>query len=146
MASVVVAFYIESTGPDGSGVPLISVGLASSVLSGEENLTQGMTFVVNVTLSSSADKDLTVPLGLSLSSSADMGWLPPVPEETIFNFTYVPNPLVLAPRGSGSSVLTVVLAEDAPIGAYVFYVELGNSQETGLARATFIVNVNPKQT
>ena len=68
----------------------------------------------------------------------------PLTEEEVFSSAFEPNPLILQPHGSNSSLLTVNLAEDAPLGAYVFYVELGDSQETHVEETSFIVDVNPK--
>jgi hypothetical protein len=103
-----------------------------------------MAFTVNLTISSVADKELTVPLSLSLEDLGNVGWLPPLTAEEVFNSTFKPNLLILQPHGSNSSLLTVNLAEAAPLGTYVFYIEMGNSQETGVAGTSFIVDVNPK--
>jgi hypothetical protein len=65
-------------------------------------------------------------------------------EEEVFSSAFEPNPLTLQPHRSNSSFLTVNLAEDVPLGAYVFYVELGNSQETHVEKTSFTVDVNPK--
>lgn len=140
---VVTVFLVRSVEPPSEAAALIEVTVESGAASGDWNVTRGEAFTVNVTVSSVADKQLSVPLGLSLENLENVGWLSPVPASAVFNFTYAPEVLALQPSGSGSSVLTVDLADDAPLGAYVFYVELGNSQETGVDRASFIVEVNP---
>jgi hypothetical protein len=94
---------------------LIGVTVESDGASAGWNVTRGESFMVNVTVSSVADKELSVPLGLSLENLANVGWLTPVPASAVFNFTYAPDLLVLQPRGSGSSVLTVDLADDTPL-------------------------------
>jgi hypothetical protein len=140
---IVTVFLVRTIEPPAEAPRLIGVDVASGAASEGWNVTRGEAFTVNVTVSSVADKELSVPLGLSLENLENVGWLTPVPAASVFNFTYAPEVLALQPHGSGSSVLTVRLAGDAPLGSYVFYVELGNSQETGVDKASFIVEVNP---
>jgi hypothetical protein len=140
---IVTVFLVRTIEPPAETQALIGVTVESGAVSGDWNVTRGEVFTVDVAVSSVADKELSVPLGLSLENLENVGWLTPVPASAVFNFTYTPDLLTLQPRGRGSSVLTVNLAADAPLGAYVFYVELGNSQETGLDRISFIVEVNP---
>jgi hypothetical protein len=139
---VVTVFLVRSVEPPAETAALIEVAVESGGASAGWNVTRGEAFTVNVTVSSVADKELSVPLGLTLENLENVGWLSPVPASAVFNFTYSPDVLVLQPHGSGSSVLTVNLAGDAPVGAYVFYVELGNSQATGVDRTVFNVEVN----
>jgi hypothetical protein len=144
LVSLVAAFFIRSTEPPDGAPPLISVDLEPSVPLRNGNITQGMAFTVNITLNSFADKELTIPIDLSLEDLKNVGWLPPLTEEEVFSSAFEPNPLILQPHRTNSSLLTVNLAEDAPLGAYVFYVELGNSQETRVEKTSFTVDVNPK--
>ena len=144
LVTIIVVYFIRSAEPPDEASPLISIDLESSVPLRGGNITQGMAFTVNLTISSAADKELTVPLGLSLTGLENVGWLPPLAEKEVFSSAFEPNPLILQPHGSSSSLLAVNLAEDAPLGAYVFYVELGNQQETGVEGTSFIVDVNPK--
>ena len=142
--TVVVVYFIRSAAPPDEGSPLIAVDLETSVPLEDGNITQGMTFTVNLTISSVADKELSIPLHLLLTNLKNGGWVTPLTEQEVLNSTFQPNPLVLQPHGNNSSFLTVNLADDAPLGAYVFYVELGNSQETHVEGASFIVDVNPR--
>ena len=142
--TVVAVYFIQSVAPPDEASPLIALDLESTVPLRGENITQGMAFNVNVTINSFADEELTIPLGLDLKDLENVGWLPPLMEETVFNSTFVPNPLFLPPHGKGYSFLVVRLAEDAPLGAYVFHVELGNSEDTRVDGIDFIVDVNPK--
>ena len=144
VVAVVAVYFLRSAELPGEGSPLIAIDLESSVPLRGGNITQGMTFTVNLTISSLADKEVTIPLGLSLKDLENVGWLPPLTEETVFNSTFLPNQLILQPHGKASSLLTVLLAEDAPLGTYVFQVELGNSAETHVEATSFIVDVNPK--
>jgi hypothetical protein len=144
LASAVVAFSIRSAEPPDEALPLIAIDMESSVPLRGGNITQGMAFTVNITISSFAGKELTIPLRLSLEDLENVGWMPPLTEEEVFSSAFEPNPLILQPHGSNSSLLTVNLAEDAPLGAYVFNVELGNSQETRVEGTSFIVDVNSK--
>ena len=144
VVAVVAVYFILSGEPPGEASPLITIDLESTVPLRGGNITQGMAFTVNLAISSLADKEVTIPLGLSLKDLENVGWLPPLTEETVFNSTFAPNPLILQPHGKSSSLLTVLLAEDAPIGTYVFHVELGNSEETHVEGTSFIVDVNPK--
>jgi hypothetical protein len=140
---VVAVYFMLSAGPHGE-LSLIAIDLESSVPLRGGNITQGMAFTVNLTVSSLADKELTIPLGLSLKTLENVGWLPPLDEATVFNSTFVPNPLVLQPCGQSFAFLTVRLADDALLGTYVFNVELGNSEETHVEGISFLVDVSPK--
>ncbi len=144
LASIVVTFFIRSAEPPDEAPLLIAIDLESSVPLRGGNITQGMAFTVNITISSFSDKELTIRLGLSLKGLENVGWMPPLTEEEVFGSAFEPNPLILHPHGSNSSLLTINLADDAPLGAYVFNVELGDSQETRVEESSFIVDVNPK--
>jgi len=76
LASAVVAFFIRSTEPPDEAPPLIAIDLESSVPLRGGNITQGTTFTVNITISSFAGKELTIPLGLSLEDLENVGWMP----------------------------------------------------------------------
>ena len=141
---VVAVYFMLSAEPHGESSPLIAIDLESIVPLRGGNITQGMAFTVNLTVSSLADKELTIPLGLSLKDLENVGWLPQLTEATIFNSSFVPNPLILQPHGKSSSFLVVRLADDAPLGTYVFNVELGNSEDTHVEGTNFLVDVNPK--
>jgi hypothetical protein len=144
VVAVVAVYLIRSAEPPGEISPLIAVDLESSVPLRSGNITQGMSFTLNLTINSLADKEMTFPLGLTLKDLENVGWLPPLDEATVFNSTFVPNPLVLQPCGQSFAFLTVRLADDAPLGTYVFNVELGNSEETHVEGISFLVDVSPK--
>jgi hypothetical protein len=130
-------------------MPLIDIDL--DYLTPRDNLTQGMTFLVNVTVYSEADhipeanKELSIPLSLALHSTYLNGAGQELyPEETGFTYSFEPNLVILEPYGSNSSLLTVELNEDAPVGTYNLRVKLGNSEEHHLDSIGFSIDVNPK--
>ena len=107
-------------------------------------ITQGMSFAVNVTVYSLADKELLIPLSLSAERIIQRSDLEPHPEPTSswpsypeptsswepyssyhateFTYSYEPSSIVLKPGDAMSSVLTVQLFEDAPVGDYRFFI------------------------
>jgi hypothetical protein len=141
---VIAVYFILSAEPQDGSSPLITIDLEYGAPPRDGNITQGMAFTMDLTISSFADKELTIPLSLSLKALENVGWLPPLTEETVFNSTFVPSQLVLQPHGTSSSILVVHLAEDAPLGTYVFHVKLGNSEETNVEGTSFLVDVSPK--
>ena len=112
--------------------PLLDVNLSTW----RENITQGSTLKVNVTLISRADQELTIPIeNLKLAGFNNTAWDNPIPQNKLFNYTFSNNELVLQPNESKSTVLTLEIAEDAPLVQYLFYIELGNSQITNLKQS-----------
>jgi hypothetical protein len=115
--------------------------MISSVLSPfDSTIAQGATFQVNVTLTSFLDIEISIPIDLSLMAYNNIH-PSPLPQEKIFNYTISPNPVIIAPNGTNSSILTVKLAEDAPIGDYMMYVTFGNWQLTNVSGETFMIRV-----
>jgi cell division protein FtsL len=112
--------------------PLLDVNLSTW----RENVTQGSTLKVNVTLISRADQELTIPIeNLKLAGFNNTAWDNPIPQNKLFNYTFSNNELVLQQNESKSTVLTLEIAEDAPLVQYLFYIELGNSQITNLKQS-----------
>ncbi len=97
-----------------------------------QNLTvaQGATFQINMTSDSLVDEGLQMKFeNISVMTFNNSDWnsaLPP--QEDVFNCTFTPNPLILEPHGTNSSIITVELAEDAPTGRYRFLVETDLSE------------------
>ena len=121
--------------------PLLDVNLSTW----RENVTQGSTLKVNVTLISRADQELTIPIeNLKLAGFNNTAWDNPIPQNKLFNYTFSNNELVLQPNESKSTVLTLEIAEDAPLVEYLFYIELGNSQITQLEAVSLTIGVTPK--
>jgi hypothetical protein len=66
---------------------------------GGGNITQGMSFTIDLTITLLADKELKMPLDLSLKAFENVGWLPPLAEETVFLIQlFLPNPLFSVAR------------------------------------------------
>ncbi len=123
-------------------MPLINIDY--DYLTPTGNLTQGMTFLVNVTVYSETEKELLIPFGLSAERVIRRSGWEPYPKATEFTYSYEPSSIVLKPGDVTSSVLTVELFEDAPVGNYMFLIEPGNSDVHHIAGISFNVDVNPK--
>jgi len=127
---------------------------------------EGETIKINLTLSSlSNDKKFTVPLYLSVGAfeneplpSSIMITSPPPPYPDLpypsydvsttapkpFEASFDPNPLIIKPDESATSILTITTSEAAEEGTYTMFIHLGNSEETGLSGATLLLEVTPK--
>lgn len=148
--------------------PLLDVTLSQYSDSTEKfrfNITQGETIKINVTLSShSNDTEFTTPLYLSVGAfeneplpSAIMITSPPSPYPALpypsydvsptapkpFEASFDPNPLIIKPGESGTSILTITTLEAAELGTYTIFVQMGNSEQTGLGGATIQLTVMP---
>lgn len=102
------------------------------------NATQGSTQQVNFTYTSKTDQELTIPLDLKLmiliseTYDGELDSFFPSPDtpnhfhynqsaqNTVFSYNFSPNQLVLQPYESNSSILTLEVVEDAPLGFYIF--------------------------
>jgi hypothetical protein len=148
LLSIVIAYFVAinyfAPGIPSKPLQLISIHEDPNTV----NVTQGMSFAINLTITSMANKELSIPLNLSLyiirNSTGQSTFWQNLPGETVFTFRFEPDSLTLEPYGSNSSLLTVVLSEDAPIGRYQFSIETGNSEETHVSGTTLFVYVNPK--
>ncbi len=144
LLSIVIAYFVAinyfASGIPRKPLPLISIDKDPENV----NVTQGMRFAVNLTITSIADKELSIPLDLNLYIIRNSTGWQGLPEDTVFTFGFKPDSLTLEPYGSNSSLLTVVLSEDAPIGEYQFSIKTGNMEETHVGGTTIIVDVNPK--
>jgi hypothetical protein len=148
--------------------PLLDVRLSQYPETTESNyfsITEGETIKINVTLSShSNDTEFTTPLYLSVGAfeneplpSAIMITSPPSPYPTLpypsydvsptapkpFEASFDPNPLIIKPGESGTSILTITTLEAAELGTYTIFVQMGNSEQTGLGGATIQLTVMP---
>jgi uncharacterized membrane protein len=149
MAIVVALVYVRfspriTPPPLNTPIPLLD-GNVSSLGEEDMNVTQGSALQVNVTLTSLTDQELTIPIeNLTLSGFNNTSWDTSIPQNKVLNYTFSINQLVLQPRGSNSTVLTINIAEDAPLGQYAFTVELGNWQVTQFGGIGLTVRVTPK--
>jgi hypothetical protein len=48
------------------------------------------------------------------------------PQDRYFNYTFSQTQLMLQPLASNSTILTITIANDAPVGEYTFNINLGN--------------------
>jgi hypothetical protein len=128
------------------------------------NITQSSSIKINVTLSSlSKQTEFTIPLYLSVGAFQNQPFTkvitsPPTPYPALpwpshddspaapkpFEASFDPNPLILKPNESKTTILTITALEDAALGTYTMLVEMGNWEQTGLGGATFQLTVVPK--
>jgi hypothetical protein len=121
--------------------PLLDANLSSW----SDNVAQGSTLQVNVTLISRTDQELRIPIeNLTLAGFNNTAWDNSIPQDRLFNYTFSTNELVLQPYESKCSVLTIEIGEDAPLVQYLFYIELGNSEVTQLSAVSLPVRVIAK--
>ena len=139
-------YYNIPTLPDRRDViyhdpPLLDVNLSNL----RQNVTQGSTLQVNITLTSRAEQELTIPIeNLTLTGFNNTAWDNSIPQNQLFNCTFSTEQLVLQPHESKTTVLTIETAEEAPLVQYVFDVWLGNSEVTQLNAASLTIRVTPK--
>jgi hypothetical protein len=91
------------------------------------NLTQNTDFLVNLTITSTADKKLEIPFSLELYSIFREGVQDLNPEVSGFDYWFEPSSIVLEPSGSNSTLLTVRFSPDADTVEYDFRVQFGKS-------------------
>jgi hypothetical protein len=108
------------------------------------NVTQGSTQQVDFTLTSKTDQELTIPLDLELmvlhseTYNGELDCFFPSPDTAncyyynqsaqnkLFNYTFSPSQLGLQPHQSNSTIITLEIVKDAPLGFYAFNIMLGN--------------------
>jgi len=148
--------------------PLLDVRLSQYPETTDSNrfsIAKGETIKINVTLFSfSNDTEFTTPLYLSVGAfeneplrSAIMITSPPSPYPALpypsynvsstapkpFEASFDPNPSIIKPGESSTSILTITTLEAAEVGTYTIFVQLGNSEQTGLSGATILLEVMP---
>lgn len=108
------------------------------------NVTQGSTWQKNETWYVSLNEEVSIPFEnlmlLRYNKTSDILYN----QKNILNYTFSPNPIIILPHGYNTTVLTVTMAEDAPIGRYDLIWTLGNSNVTNISAYGLIVRVNPK--
>ncbi len=107
------------------------------------NVTQGSTWQKSLTIYLSSEKEVSIPIEnlTRLYYNKTSNFLEN--QENILTYTFCPNPLIVS-HGHNTTVLTVTMAEDAPIGRYDLIWGLGNSNITNIGGYGLIVRVNPK--
>jgi hypothetical protein len=107
------------------------------------NTTQGATLQVNFTLTSMCSAKIAIPIELKLlgydstiegfDTLPTFGWgggfdfwNTSVVQERVFNYSLSFGKLTLQPQMSNSTIITISLADDAPIGRYLVFLYLGS--------------------
>jgi hypothetical protein len=114
--------------------------ISGSYVPSNVNVSQGSTFQINITLTSLLETELILPfesidvMGFNDSSTN-------IPKGILFSFNFDKNPLIISPNSSDSTILTINMADDAPIGKYLILIKYGNSNLTYVGGNSFLVNV-----
>ncbi len=100
------------------------------------NVSQGAELRANITFTSMASQSIEIPIEsmklLGYSNSNDNSnwdtskWNTSVPQEKVFSYSFNLKALTLQPGTSNSTILTLDLSKDAPVGRYALDVNLGN--------------------
>jgi hypothetical protein len=137
IATVLIVAYVglnSGESPLGTPIPLLDGHVSS--LGGEDlTVSQGSALQLNVTLTSRTEQKLTIaPQNLTLngvSNSSDYpSWDTSIPQSEVLSYAFDAEQLVLQPYESNSTVLTISIAEDAPLGQYALSIDLKNVQGT----------------
>jgi hypothetical protein len=104
---------------------------------------QGSTFEINITETSLLDSKLTLLYGKFEIMAYNDSTAPSPPQEQTLNYTLSRNPIIIPPKGTNSTTLTVTMANDAPVGRYLLYLRYENSTLTYVGGNSFIVTINP---
>jgi DNA-binding HxlR family transcriptional regulator len=91
------------------------------------NLTQGGQVNIDITVKSLENQATTKSIGITLLGYNNAAWSSGDPQR-IFNATFTTNPLFLGPQESKSTIMKLQIADDAPLGRYIFAV--GNVEFT----------------
>ena len=119
---------------------LISANLES--ITPKDNLTKGMTLTCNFTVTSLADKELVIPLGLELYMITDgYGHEVDLQEAGFYDCKISTEVLVLDPFTTLSSLVTLEISEDAEVGEYQLKIVTGNWEVTHVGGATLNFDV-----
>lgn len=104
------------------------------------NVGKGSTFQINITQTSLLDTELSLPFE-SLDLMAYNNSSANIPKGMLYSYSFTKNPLIIPPNGTNSTILTVKMANDAPIGQYLLYVRYGNSNITYVGGSSLIIHV-----
>ena len=150
MVVIIVMVPIMTCNPTVGPIDTALLNCKVSSLSEEGmSVSQGGVLRVYVTLTSRADQDLIIPIGNPrfdsfYNSSDGAKFYSSVIEAKVLNCTFDHAQLVLPLHGSNSTVLTLEMAEDAPVGEYEFDFEFGNAQVTQFPGYALMITVTPK--
>ena len=100
------------------------------------NVTQGTTGLINLTFTSMTNQPIEIPIdNLTLSSYSDIinpkVWSdtghPALVQDNVFTYSYSFNKVIVQPRLSNSTVLTINFSDNAPVGQYTLHVNVGRA-------------------
>ena len=102
------------------------------------NVSQGLPLQVNITISSETNQTINVPMEnlTVIYYNSTINYDNDFPEveqngqaliqQQAFNYSFSPNQVALQPNMSNSTILTIKLAPNAPLGQYTLSVNIGN--------------------
>ncbi len=135
---VSIGLFLTVFRPHPASTPVVSFSHSMSTLNTKDmNVTQGATVQVNFTFTERFDIPVTIPLEslkiVSYKDTINLNWQAPwnlsIVQERVFNYRLSPNQLTLQPLMSNSTVLTINLADNAPIGSYELALTTGKIKD-----------------
>ena len=90
------------------------------------NVSQGLQLQVNMTFTSLTNQPIMIPIE-NLSARYGYGNYSLVHQQA-FNYSFSLNQVILQPDMSNSTLLTINIAEDTPLGRYSIGINLGNAE------------------
>jgi hypothetical protein len=128
------AKFVLGTPPIIYSSSLVGINIPES--NGILNTSQGETIQVNLTLTSMTSEQITVPVEDLLmtyyNATIDYSrWVNAFNNYSLlqaeaFNYSFSLNRLTLQPNLSNSTIITINVAENAPLGQYFFFIDFGN--------------------
>ena len=141
VAGVVYLGYSSRIQPFSTPKTLYNYGFSSpdgSVISDVMNVSQGETQQLNLTLTSMNNSpEISIPIEnitlTAYNSTVDYngnwdtsGWNTSIIQESVFNYSFSLNQIILQPNTSNSTIITIQWANNAPTGRYALQIDLGN--------------------
>ena len=137
--------------PHPVGTPVVSYSYNISPLNTKGmNISQGTTLQANLTFTSKNNQQLSIPIENLKLSTYNEEVETSIIQEKVFNYSFSLSHLTLKPSMSNSTILTISLAQDAPIGRYELALNIGKITDriSGLSYTGTIpieMIVTPKQ-
>ena len=108
-------------------------------------VSQGSSFQLSITQTSFLDTELTLPFeNLTIMAYNDSASPSPSQELTL-NYTFSNNPIIISPKGTNSTILTVTVDSGAQTGKYLLYIKFGSSNITHVDGHSLIITVEGAQ-
>jgi hypothetical protein len=119
------------------------------------NVSQGLSLEVNITFTSFTNQPITIPMENLIiyyyNSTVNLhNWINnndsySVIQQQAFNYSFSQSQLTLQPNMSNSTLLTINLTQNAPIGQYIININLGKVEATNTSIQLEMI-VTPKTT